>query len=219
MTTGLLSLFIECEEKMKKKLILLMLTCTVMISAVNAGSIWAKKNPNAQDRYTDDVARKIGDVLTIKVSEISDMTNTSERDLSKSTSRDQQFDGNLGVEHIIPSLPEVTFGTGTDYTNTFESEADNKNQRAFIDNVTVVVIDIMPNGNLVINGKTTRNISDDVQEIEISGIVRPSDIDYDNTVDSSRIANFNIITTYDGVSAPYNKPGWLSQILDILWPF
>ena len=188
-------------------------------ACADGGSIWARKDVNTRDAYSDDVARKIGDVLTITINEISNMTNTSDRDMSKVTSRDQQFDGNIGIEHIIDSLPEVTFGTGDTYSNIFESEAKNKNKRAFLDNITVVVIDIMPNGNLIVNGTTTRNISDDTQEIEVSGIVRPSDISYGNVVDSKRVANFNIIAKYKGVSAPYNKPGWLARILDVIWPF
>lgn len=207
---------------MKFNASILIVSIVILFASINsadAGSIWAKKDTNATDRYSDDVARKIGDILTITIREVSDMTNTSERDMSKTTSRNQQFDGKLQVDHIIPNVPSVTFGTGDAYSNTFESEADSKNKRAFEDNVTVVVIDIMPNGNLVVNGIIKRNISDEIQEIEVSGIVRPSDIDYNNTVDSKRIANFNIITRYDGVAAPFNKPGWLGRILDLLWPF
>ena len=205
-----------------KKIISFNVILCILLGLTNAAladSIWARKDTNAKDRYSDDVARKIGDVLTITINESSNMTNTSDRDMSKTTSRDQQFDGKIGVDHIVPSVPAVNFGAGTSYSNTFESEAKNKNQRAFVDNITVVVIDIMPNGNLVINGTCTRNISDDVQEIEVSGIVRPSDITYGNTVDSKRIANFNIITKYNGVAAPFNKPGWLGRILDFIWPF
>ena len=197
----------------------LMYSLLCPIHEAKGGSIWARKDTNAKDIYSDDVARKIGDVLTITINEVSDMTNKSDRDMSKTTARDQQFDGNIGVDHLITNVPGVNFGAGTSYTNTFESQADNKNKRAFVDNITVVVIDVMPNGNLVINGTCKRNISDDIQEIEVSGIVRPSDIDYNNTVDSKRIANFNIITKYDGAAAPYNKPGWLGRILDFLWPF
>lgn len=189
------------------------------ITPVHADSIWAKKNPNMKNQYSDDVARKIGDILTITVSETSDVSSTAERDMSKVTTRDQQFDGKVSVENLITDLPSVNFGAGTSYTNTFASNTDNSNQRTFKDNVTVVVVDIMPNGNLVVSGTCTRNIADDIQEIQISGIVRPSDIDYTNTVDSKRIGNFNIVTTYKGVEAPYNKPGWLGRILDILWPF
>jgi flagellar L-ring protein precursor FlgH len=190
-----------------------------LVHCAQGDSIWAKKDSNAKDAYSDDVARKIGDVLTITINEVSDLTNKSDRDMSKTTNRNQQFDGKMGIGNAVKDVPTVTFGTGTDYTDTFKSKADNKNKRAFVDNITVVVIDIMPNGNLVVNGMCTRNISDDIQEIEVSGIVRPSDITYSNTVDSKRVANFNIITKYKGVSAPFNKPGWLSRILDIIWPF
>lgn len=196
----------------------IILTVLSLISPVYGGSIWARKDTNAKERYSDDVARKIGDVLTIKVSEVSDITNTTKREMSKVTERDQQFDGDVSVGGVKP-LPDVNLGAGTTNSNTFKSKADNDNKRSFVDNVTVVVIDIMPNGNLVISGTTTRNISDDIQEIVISGIVRPSDITYDNIVDSKRIANFNIITKYKGAGAPYNKPGWLGHILDIIWPF
>lgn len=207
---------------MKNRITLSLILIPVFFCAVTttqADSIWAKKNPNMKNQYSDDVARKIGDILTITILEESDVSTSAERDMSKVTSRDQQFDGQISIENIITDIPAINFGAGTSYSNTFASNTDNNNQRTFEDNVTVVVIDIMPNGNLVVSGTCTRNIADDIQEIQISGIVRPSDIDYSNTVDSKRIANFNIVTTYEGVEAPYNKPGWLGRILDILWPF
>lgn len=204
-----------------KKSIILLIVSVFFLSPDKAagGSIWAKRDTNMPNSYSDDVAHKIGDILTISINETSDMDNKSDRTMSKTTSRDQQFDGNVGIEHLVTNIPSIEFGAGTEYSNEFNSKADNKNERSFIDNITVVVIDIMPNGNLVINGTRKRNISDDIQEIEVSGIVRPSDITYGNMVDSKRIANFNIITKYKGVSAPYNKPGWLGRILDALWPF
>ena len=98
-----------------------------LAGSAEAGSIWARKDANAKDMYSDDVARKIGDVLTITIKEVSDMTNTSDRDMSKITSRDQQFDGKIGIEHIVDSIPGFNFGAGTEYSNIFESEAKNKN--------------------------------------------------------------------------------------------
>lgn len=207
---------------MKKQLILTLGCLTVLVGVQSAGfadSIWAKKNMTVKNHYSDDVARKIGDILTITIYENSNASSSAERDMSKVTNRNQQFDGNIGVEGIITNVPAVNFGAGTSHTNTFASNTDNSNQRTFKDNITVVVVDIMPNGNLVVSGTCTRNISDDIQEVQVSGIVRPSDIDYNNTVDSKRIANFNIVTTYKGVESSYNKPGWLGRILDVLWPF
>ena len=207
---------------MNKQFISTCMLITILLgvhTSVVADSIWAKKNANVKNGYSDDVARKIGDILTITIYERSDASSTAERDMSKVTNRDQQFDGKISIENVITDIPAVNFGAGSSSTNTFASNTDNSNQRTFQDNVTVVVVDIMPNGNLVVSGTCTRNISDDTQEIQISGIVRPSDIDYNNTVDSKRIGNFNIVTKYKGIEAPYNKPGWLGRILDAIWPF
>ena len=103
--------------------------------------------------------------------------------------------------------------------NELTSKADYKDERKYVDSVTVVVMDILPNGNLVILGNRERNIAGDIQTIELSGMVRPSDIEYDNTVRSEQVADFRLITKNKGVSAPYTRPGWLGTILDIIWPF
>jgi flagellar L-ring protein precursor FlgH len=103
--------------------------------------------------------------------------------------------------------------------NSLKSKADFKDERSFTDQVTVVVVDILPNGNLVVTGTRDRDIAGDIQTIEVSGIVRPSDIAYDNTVKSQQVANFRIVTKNSGVSDPYTKPGWLGRIVNVIWPW
>jgi len=103
--------------------------------------------------------------------------------------------------------------------NELKSKVNYKDERSFEDSVSVVVIDILPNGNLVVIGTRDRNIGGDVQTIEVSGIVRPSDITFDNTVKSEQVANFRIVSQNGGVSAPYTKVGWLGRIMDVLWPW
>ncbi len=80
-------------------------------------------------------------------------------------------------------------------------------------------MDVLPNGNLVVAGTRDRRIAGDTQTIEVSGIVRPSDIAFDNTIRSEQVANFRILTKNGGVSAPYTQPGWLGRIFDVLWPW
>jgi len=103
--------------------------------------------------------------------------------------------------------------------NELKSKADYKDERKVNDSITVVVVDILPNSNLVVLGTRNRDISGDIQTIEVSGIVRPSDISFDNKVKSEQVADFRIISRNSGVSAPYTKPGWFGSILDIIWPF
>ena len=57
------------------------------------------------------------------------------------------------------------------------------------------------------------------QSVEVSGIIRPSDIAFDNTVKSEQVANFNMVARSDGVSDTYTKVGWLGNIFDAFWPF
>ncbi len=185
--------------------------------ALQAGSIWAKRGATVPTPYTDDVARRIGDVLTIKITEGSKVDNKAKRDLQKETSRSGEFEGTTSHNGIVENLPGFTIGTES--SNDLKSKADYKDERSFEDRVSVVVIDILPNGSLVVNGTRDRSIAGDIQTIEVSGLVRPSDIAYDNTVRSQRIANFRIVTKNAGISAPYTRPGWLGQILDVLWPW
>lgn len=186
-------------------------------ACLEAGSIWSRRGKDVRDLYADDVARNIGDILTIKISEDSKVDNKAKRDLKKEVDKSTSFNGELGIDHILPSIPGFTMSAES--TNELKSKADYKDERRFVDSVSVVVVDIMPNDNLVVMGTRNRNIAGDIQVIEVSGIVRPSDIAFDNTVDSKRVADFRIVSKNSGIAAPYNRPGWLGGIFDILWPF
>jgi len=205
----------------KRMFLLLVMTGIIVISASSsqAGSIWAKRDKNARSLYSDDVARKIGDVLTITITEKSTVDNKAKRTLEKKTSRDANFDGEVGIGGIISSIPSVKLGAGTEYKNKLDGKADYKDERLFTDSITVVVVDIMPNGNLVVMGSRDRNIGGDIQKIEVSGIVRTSDISFNNSIASERVADFKIVSKNAGVSASYNRPNWLGRIFDTIWPF
>lgn len=198
-----------------------LLVCAAPKADLQAGSIWAKRDKNMKDLYADDVARSIGDILTIQISEDSKIDNKAKRDLKKEASRSTAFDGELGIttpnHNILPRMPGFTMEAES--SNELKSKADFKDERKFVDRITVVVVDVMPNSNLVVMGTRKRDIGGDIQIIEVSGIVRPSDIAFDNTVKSEQVADFCIVSRNAGVSEPYNRPGWLGGIFDILWPF
>jgi flagellar L-ring protein precursor FlgH len=182
-----------------------------------ADSIWAKRASDMRSLYADDVARNIGDILTVKISEASKIDNKAKRDLKKQTDKSTTFNGELNISHILPSIPGFTMAAQS--TNELKGKADYKDERSFVDKITVVVVDILPNGNLVIMGIRDRNIAGDIQTVEVSGIVRTSDIAFDNTVMSEQIANFHVVTRNSGVAEPYTRQGWLGRIFDIVWPF
>lgn len=199
----------------KKTVSVLTLAAFLLISANSqAGSIWDKRNKNKKDLHADDKAYQIGDVLTITITEDSKIESKIKRDLKKDTNRSTTFNGEIGKFADIGE-----FGISAQSSNELKGKADFKDERSFVDSITVVVVDVMPNHNLVVMGTRHRNIAGDTHIIEVSGIVRPSDVTFDNTVQSERVANFQIISKNAGVADPYNRPGWLGRIFDIIWPF
>ena len=184
-------------------------------TCLQADSIWSRRDESKKNVYADDKARHVGDILI----EESTVDNKAKRTLSKETSRSANFNGEVSLEHILPSVPGLNLGGGTKYTNTLDGKADYKDEREFTDSISVVVMDIMPNGNLVVSGTRDRKIAGDIQIIEVSGIIRPNDIAFNNTIASAQIANFSIVSRNKGVAAPYTRPNWLGKIFDAIWPF
>ena len=213
---------------MNNRIVIVLVLMVLMLlpaTCLQAGSIWAKRDKNMKELYADDVARQIGDILTINITENSKVDNKAKRDMKKETNRSTSFGGGPNFtpqgtfDRLLPEQLLPGFDMSAESSNEMKSKADYKDERKYVDQVSVVVMDILPNDNLVVMGTRSRNIAGDIQTIEVSGIVRPSDIAFDNTVKSEQVADFRIVTKNSGVSAPYTKPGWLGKIFDVIWPF
>ena len=202
---------------MRTRITLILVLAAFLLMSVDcshANSIWAKRGKDMRDVYADDVARQIGDTLTIIITEASKVDNKAKRDLKKEVDKEIVFNGEIGKY-----LDLGDFGLTAESTNELKSKADYKDERSFVDRVSVVVVDVLPNRNLVVMGTRSRDISGDKQTIEVSGIVRPSDIAFDNTVKSEQVADFRIMSKNSGYAEPYTRPGWLGRIFDVIWPF
>lgn len=190
----------------------------ILAADATAGSIYSKKNQTAKGVFSDDKAGKVGDVLTIIISENTKIDNKVKRDLEKTTTNDLNFNGdNAKIDHIIPSIPSLKFEAES--SKSLNGKSDYKDERKFEDRITVIVMDVNPNGTLVVMGTREREVGGDKQIIQASGIVQPRDILYDNSIRSDQVANFKLISINDGVTKSYNEPGWLGKIVDFLWPF
>lgn len=186
--------------------------------SLQAGSIWAKRTAAAKPMYADDKANQIGDVLTIIISEIHKVDNKVKQDLSRTSDRNFEVGGDdISIGHVLPSVSKVK--VDVDSSKSLSGKSDYKDERKIEDRITVVVMDIHPNGNLVVMGTRTRELNGDTQTIQVSGIVRPRDISFDNTIRSEQVANFQMIAVNEGVTKDFTKPGWLGKFLDKIWPF
>jgi len=205
---------------MKTKIIVIAVLLTA-VSQLHAGSIWAKRNSNLRHPYTDEIARKVGDILTIKIAENPVITNQVDTKMSNTNNNSASFDGNLGIvtdgHNFLPRMPGVDLTTTS--TRDLTGNATFNDTRNITDEIAVVVEDVLPNGNLVVVGRRFREMAGDIQEIRVNGIVRPTDISFENIVSSAKVADFQMVFTNKGPSSTYNKTGWLSNIFNIVWPF
>ena len=85
--------------------------------------------------------------------------------------------------------------------------------------ISAKVVDLLPNGNLAIEGKREIYINNEKKEILLQGVVRPRDIAYDNSVYSTQVADAKVIYTGIGVIGEKQRPGWMVRLFDIVWPF
>ena len=207
-----------------------MILCTALLAllaeAAAAGSIYRESRRRTTSLYSDDKASSVGDIVTIVINEQTKIDTTSDRKLEKSDSRDLKVE-NGGQLDLLRGLDAATgklfnlkhLDFGTDASAKFGGKTEFGSERKFEDEITVVVEDVLPNGNLVVVGKQVRKIQGETQTTQVSGIIRPSDIAYDNRISSRRIANFHIVSDHQGQENQFTQPGWLARVLNFLNPF
>ncbi len=207
----------------KSFFILVAVVILALYTEADAGSIWAKSHTRAQAVHTDDTAHQVGDILTITIAEHSVIENETERETEKSSSRSGSIASNMdlirGLNDItgkLFSLEDLSMDMEAD--NDFTGEADFESDKETKDVITVTVTDVLPNGNLVVVGSRQREVEGDRQTVQASGIVRPSDIAFDNSVDSEKVADFKIVHKQMGQESLITNPGWLDRILNLVSP-
>lgn len=168
--------------------------------------------------FSDAKAFTEGDVITIRVVE-----NISGQG-SSTTQTQEKSDMNLSApspallgKPIINKDPLL--GMKSSNSDTYQGSATTDRKAKLVAVITARVTKVYPNGNLFIVGKKVVRVNDDNQVLLISGIVKPTDIMQDNSVDSSRISDMYVEYNGEGYVADSSKPGWLAQFLKRIWPF
>ncbi len=201
--------------------------CVALLTAgasAQAGSIWAKA-ARAKAIHADDTARQRGDSITVVISERSTIANDTNRKLEKKDERTGGMSGTFDPADMFGkalgknlfTFPVLDFQS--DGETKFDGSSNFGSDNSLTDQVTVTVQDVLPNGNLIVAGTRIREVEGDRQTIKVSGIVRPSDVAFDNTVSSTKVANFKIAYSGKGSAKQYTRPGWLARLIDIFNPF
>ncbi|MHC5033419.1 MAG: flagellar basal body L-ring protein FlgH [Planctomycetota bacterium] len=191
--------------------------CAVLAAgpAARADSIWDKRTTSGAFLFTDNLAAEIGDSLTVLIADQSSFTKEDERELEKTT----RSSGSANISTAIVDLSIPAGDLETSSTREFEGTNDYTSVRSFADSVTVTVVDKLPNGNLVVAGRSERHISGEDLVTMLTGIVKPEDISQSNTVSSTRVAQLRIFYDTDDPTDAFVEQGILGRIFNILWPF
>jgi flagellar L-ring protein precursor FlgH len=186
-----------------------------------ANSLWAS---GARSFFKDQRASKIGDIVTVMI-DISDKAELSNQTTRTRTSEEAANITNLlGLENTIAQKllpegfsPEAALDLGADSTATGQGSVNRKEKVELT--VAAVVTQILPNGNLVIQGHQEVRINFELRELSVSGIVRPEDISFMNEIKHSQIAEARIAYGGRGQLTDVQQPRYGQQIVDILFPF
>jgi len=181
------------------------------------GSLWAG---GGNGLLSDPKASRVGDLVTVLVSENAKATRSLGSKQSKKSDRKAglsasiKYGAALGNKDVNPSGD-----VGMTNSKTFDGSGSTNNSDTLTASVTSVVMHVYPNGNMRIMGKRVINVNHEPQEITFSGVIRPIDISSGNTIPSSKVAQVHISYGGTGSLANAAHEGWASQVLDQVWPF
>ena len=187
-------------------------------ASYNANSLWRN---GSRAFFKDQRAHQIGDILTVTVNFTDKANIANETQRSRSNKEDSGVTDFAGSKLLSGSAAAVLPGRllTADSTASSDGKGSVQRQEALQTSVAAVVTQLLPNGNLVVEGKQEIRVNFEIRELIVAGIVRPEDIQSDNTIDSSKIAQARIAYGGRGQITDVQQPRYGQQVLDVLLPF
>lgn len=199
----------------------------VAIPEPSTNSLWR----DSAGLFEDIKARRVNDLVTIKVIENIAGSNSADTSASRDSSADFSVADFFGMNndfnlHNLWGLKGFYKGANV-FSPTvkgrgqsdFQGDGNTARQGRLIGTITAKIVELMPNGNLVLEARKDITINKEKQVLIFRGMIRPDDIASGNTIVSSRVADAEIYLVGDGVVQDKQSPGWLVRILDKAWPF
>lgn len=186
----------------------------------SAQSLWQKGKTSQNRQYhsslvSDNRAMTVGDVVTIVIDEQQKVRNNENVKTEKSSQIAADGATFQPEQQVVDELLPINWDVQRD----FEGKANYNKEGSFSTRITASVIDVQPNGNLVIQGRRKVTLDGEEKWMTVSGVVRSFDVDSKNTVSSHLVANATVTYKSSGRLAQNTKRGWLDTILDYVWPF
>jgi flagellar L-ring protein precursor FlgH len=186
-------------------------------ASYNPNSLWRN---GSRAFFKDQRAHQIGDLLTVQVNITDRAIIANETQQSRKTQEDSGIDNFFGKTKVpLMNSAIPTRILTTDSTTSLDGKGSVNRSEALQTNVAAVVTQVLPNGNLVVEGKQEIRVNYEVRELIVAGIVRPEDIQSDNTIDSTKIAQARIAYGGRGQISDVQQMRYGNQVLDVFLPF
>jgi flagellar L-ring protein FlgH len=206
--------------------LLVLPTMTLGVSPLGADDIWDRRDPRYAFLFQDNRARAVGDIVTLVINET---TNTNEReqraqDKNNTASGNLTFSGNssagsAGAGGGGGRTGALSFNLADDFRRRFAGSAQMTSDRRFQDRIAMTVVDIMPNGNLVVEGYRSRLVAGEERVLRVTGVVRQADIGAGNAILSTSLANARISYLGRGPQSRTTNQNYFGRIVNRAWPW
>ncbi len=195
------------------------------------GSLY-NAHSNFNGFFIDTKARSVGDIVTVNISESASATNSADTQTGRTSSLEAGIDTLFGTEDwyrdkVLPNIPKDLprpdpFGNPSvkgSMTSDFDGSGSTSRSGDLSAFITCRVTQVLPNGNLKIVGSREVLVNHETQMIILSGVIRPRDISDDNVILSTFVSDAKIAYSGSGIINDRQRPGWLANLLNSVWPF
>ena len=194
-------------------------------AANNPGSLFAASE--ADTLFEDSRARRVGDIVVVKLVENTKAQNKAETSSNKKSSNDYQVAamfnrGHAGFIPFMPIGPQPSVGMpilDTESTSGINATGKTKRENYVTTSLATRVLRVLPGGLMEIEGAREIRVNEETEYMVVRGMIRSKDVGADNSVLSTQIADASIEYYGKGVLADKQKPGWFSRLMDNVWPF
>ena len=162
--------------------------------------------------FADLKARRVGDVLTIRLTESTNASKSAATKTAKTTTVNNTGPTIFGKTITAAGVPILT--TTMNGADSFDGSGSSTQGNSLAGSLTVTVMEVQPNGNLVVQGEKTLKLNQGDEFVRLSGVVRRADINTDNTVTSDKVADAHISYSGRGVIDSANRVGWLARFFN-----
>ncbi len=182
----------------------------------SVGSLWPQDNQVFF--YRDRKALQVGDSLTIRIVETAEASNGADTNSSRKSAINGKLNALLGLQGAL-ARSELTNLVDASSSNSHAGSGLTSRQGRLTASMTAVVKEVLPNGNLIIQGRRSVLVNHEEQFMTLTGMVRPEDVGRDNVVFSTQVADARIAFGGIGIVADKQRSGWGTWLFDWLFPF